>query len=104
MFTLMFWRATFERAVSTAAQAAVALVSAAGLGILDVDWAKVGSVSALAGVAAVVKALAAAGFGSSGPGFGNAEVLSPDPAPPVAQDRRDVMSGWVDEREGGDPP
>lgn len=77
MFTLAFWRATFERAISTAAQAALALLSADGLGVLDVDWGQIGSVVALAAGLAVLKALAAAGIGNAGPGFGAAETLTP---------------------------
>ena len=77
IFTLAFWQATFERAISTAAQAALAMVTAAGIGVLDVDWGSVGSVAGLAAVAAVLKALAAAGIGQPGPGFGDAETLTP---------------------------
>ena len=92
MFTLMFWKATFERGLSTAAQTAAALVSAAGLGLLDVDWAMVGQVSGLSAVYAVLKALAAARIGSSGPGFGSAEVLADPDVPPVTPERRAAMN------------
>ena len=99
MFTLMFWKATFERGLSTAAQTAAALVSAAGLGLLDVAWAMVGQVSGLSAVYAVLKALAAARSGSSGPGFGSAEVLADPDAPPVTPERRQSINmpadGWV---------
>ena len=59
MWSRTFWRDAAERATATAAEAALALVTANGLGVLDVDWAHVGSVSALAAVAAVLKALVA---------------------------------------------
>ena len=60
MWTRVFWKDTAERTVATAAQAAVAMLSADGLGVLDVDWADVGSVSGLAALLAVLKALIAA--------------------------------------------
>ncbi len=59
MFTRAFWKDTAERAISTAAQAAIGLLSADGLGVLDVDWGDVGSVSGLAALIAVLKALVA---------------------------------------------
>lgn len=59
MFTVIFWKLTAERAVSTAAEAALALITGNGLGVLDVDWTGVLSVSALSALAAVLKALVA---------------------------------------------
>lgn len=51
--------ATVERAVRTTAQAAAALVVADGvIGLTDVDWATVASVSGLAGVASVLTSVA----------------------------------------------
>ena len=79
MFTLMFWRATFERSIATAAQAGGAVVFVAvlnGQGLFDVNWAQVGSIAGLAFVAAVLKAMIAVGMGSDGPGFGGAETLT----------------------------
>ncbi len=59
MFTRVFWRDTAERAVKTAAQTAVAYVSAAGaLDVLAVDWA---SGLSLAGGAAVLSVLTSLG-------------------------------------------
>ncbi len=63
MFTRIFWRDTAERAVSTAAQSAVAVLSAEGLGLLDVSWLDTASVSGLAALLAVLKALAASHMG-----------------------------------------
>lgn len=39
-----------ERAVKTVAQVAIATIGVNAVGILDVDWAQVASVSALAGI------------------------------------------------------
>ena len=76
MFSKSFWRATAERTISTAAQAALAMLGADGLGVIDVDWGQVGSVSGLAAVLAVLKALAASQTGSSdSPSLGGGEVL-----------------------------
>lgn len=79
MFTLAFLKATLERAVRTAAQAAVGLVAGDGLGVLDVDWGVVGSVSGLAAIVSVLMSVAAGAVSpSTGPSFGT-EVPS-DPA------------------------
>lgn len=40
----------FERAIKTVAQTAIATIGIGAVGILDVDWVNVLSVSALAGV------------------------------------------------------
>lgn len=48
-----------ERAVRTAAQAALGIVGAGQLGVLDVDWATVASVSGLAAVVSVLTSIAA---------------------------------------------
>ncbi|HEU5223921.1 MAG TPA: holin [Candidatus Lumbricidophila sp.] len=66
MFTLTFWKDTIERAIATTAQVAIALLGADGLGVLTVNWPQVGSVASLAGLLAVLKALAAARLGDPG--------------------------------------
>ncbi len=71
-----FWTAALERAVKTLAQTAVALVSVAGLGFLDVDWAQIGSVAGLAAVVSILTSIASAGVGGSGPSLAN-EVAVP---------------------------
>ncbi|MEV6571877.1 holin [Streptomyces sp. NPDC051577] len=68
MLTLLFWKATAERAVRTAAQAVLASVTADQLGILDVDWGEAGSIGGLAAVLAVLTAIATSG-GTEGPGI-----------------------------------
>jgi Putative lactococcus lactis phage r1t holin len=86
IWSVAFWKATAERVISTAAQAALAVlgvkmiangVTGAAAGIFDIDWGNVAAVSALAAVAALLKALAAAKQSGNGPGFGQAEVLTP---------------------------
>lgn len=66
--TVTFWRDTAERAVRTTAQAALAAITAGATGILDVDFAGVGSVAGLAAVTSVLMSLAGRGVGDPGTG------------------------------------
>jgi hypothetical protein len=45
-----YWAFSGERALKTVAQVALATIGVTAVGILDVDWVQVLSVSALAGV------------------------------------------------------
>lgn len=45
-----FWDYAAERAAKTLAQTALATIGVGAVGILEVDWVNVGSVSALAGI------------------------------------------------------
>ena len=45
-----YWAYAGERAVKTVAQTALATIGVGAVGILEVDWVNVGSVSALAGI------------------------------------------------------
>ena len=65
IWTKAFWKDAAERVVATAAQVAVAMLSADGMGVLDVAWTQTGSVVALAALLAFFKALAASRVGSS---------------------------------------
>lgn len=58
-----FWVDTFDRAVSTVAQAAVAVLTANVTGLLDVDWAQIVSVAGLAGAVSVLTSVAFRGKG-----------------------------------------
>jgi len=60
-----FWSDAIERAVRTAAQAALGIVGAGTLGVLDVEWAVVGSVSGLAAVVSLLTSFAAGGTGDA---------------------------------------
>lgn len=46
----MYFEYATERAVKTVAQTALATIGVGAVGILDVDWANIASVAALAGV------------------------------------------------------
>lgn len=47
---VVYWEFAGERAVKTVAQVAIAGIGATAVGVLDVDWVQVLSVSALAGI------------------------------------------------------
>ncbi|MEU5838764.1 holin [Streptomyces diacarni] len=68
MTTAAFWRATAERMVRTFAQAVLGVVSADGLGLLDIDWGAALSVGGLAAVVSLLTAIATSGAGGEGPG------------------------------------
>lgn len=73
-----FWVATGERAISTAAQAAVALITAEATGLLEVDWAAIGGTAGMAAVLSVLKGLVAASpvIPGDGPSLVTAEQTS----------------------------
>lgn len=66
MWTKAFWKGAVERAIKTYAQAALALLTGDGLGVLDVDWGTVASVGGLAAIASVLTSLVSAGAGPAG--------------------------------------
>ena len=66
IWSKLFWKDTVERVVSTVAQAATGVLTAGGLGLFDVDFKSVLSVSLLAGLVAFAKSLAATYIGDPG--------------------------------------
>ncbi len=58
-----FWSDAIERAVRTAAQAALGIVGAGTMGVLEVDWPTVGSVAGLAAVVSLLVSFVAGGTG-----------------------------------------
>lgn len=61
-----FWTQAAERAVKTFAQAAIALLTGQGMGLLDINWKHVGSVAALAAVISVLTSVASGSFSRNG--------------------------------------
>lgn len=58
MWTKQFWQDALERAIRTLAQTFVALITAAGTGLLDSDWVGIASACGMAFVVALVSAIA----------------------------------------------
>lgn len=66
MFTKLFWKDTLERAIKTFAQAFVAVLTASGTGLIDVNWYNALSVAGLATVISVFTSIGSAGVGDEG--------------------------------------
>lgn len=75
MFTLLFWKAAFERGVKTFAQALAALLVGEGVGLLTIDWSGVLSVSGLAALVSVLTSIATGAVTNGSPSATDAEVL-----------------------------
>jgi hypothetical protein len=58
IFTAKWLKAAAIRAVKTVAQTAVGMLSGQMLGLMDVDWLAVASVSAMAGVVSILTSIA----------------------------------------------
>lgn len=72
--TADFWKGSLERAIRTAAQTAIALIGTDQVGILNLDWEQIGSVTATATLLSLLMSIAGGGAGS-GPSFTNAEEI-----------------------------
>jgi hypothetical protein len=80
MWTLAFWRALTERAISTAAETAGATILATGVATAwAVPWAVVGGATLLATLLSALKGIAAAASTDGSPSLSGAEVLTPVP-------------------------
>lgn len=66
MLSKSFWIDAAERAVKTAAQTAVAMLGTGMVGIIDVDWQNVASVSAVAAVVSLLTSIASNPVGDRG--------------------------------------
>lgn len=53
-----WWIAALTRAIKTVCQTAVALIGSGSIGIIDVDWLNLLSVSALAGLVSILTSIA----------------------------------------------
>jgi hypothetical protein len=81
MWTKTFWKQALERALKTFAQAALALLTGDGLGVLDVDWTAVVSVGALAAVASILTSIVSAPVGPDKGSPSLVDVPPPGPNP-----------------------
>ena len=75
MFTLAFWRATAERAVSTGAQSALLILGADQINVVEADWVVVAGFAAGGAALTVLKALAFGGKDGN-PSAINAETVT----------------------------
>lgn len=75
MFTLRFWKQTAERAIATAAESVLAVITVDGVvESINLDPVHIASIAGLSALAAVLKALMASQTGSSdSPSFVNDE-------------------------------
>lgn len=80
MFTLAFWKATTERAISTAAQSALLVFGADQINVISVDWPVIAGFAAGGAVLTVLKSLAV-GSKDGNPSAVNAETLAVPEAP-----------------------
>lgn len=83
IFSLVFWRAAFERAIKSAAQGAlVAGIGAAGFDAIDGDWRTFAGAALGMGLASLLTSVASDALtDGAGPSATNAETLNPPPAP-----------------------
>lgn len=75
MFTLIFWKATAERAISTAAQSALLVLGADQINVVSVEWPAVLGFAAGGAVLTVLKSLIV-GASDGNPSTINAETLA----------------------------
>ena len=64
IFDKRFWIAAGERAVKTFAQTLIALIGTGAVGIMDLDWAQMLSVSATATLLSILTSIASSNFGA----------------------------------------
>ena len=90
IWTRAFWQAATERAIWTTAQAALGIIGATAL-LHEVDWPMVASAAGLAGVASLLKSVAATAATGS-PSTGGGEVLEESAATGTSLE---VGNGWL---------
>jgi|TARA_R110000744_G_scaffold129860_4_gene237387 hypothetical protein len=57
MFNLLFWQYSGERALKTVAQAALAFLGTGTIGLFEIDWAGIASVSLGAGLLSILTSI-----------------------------------------------
>lgn len=73
IWTGEFWKATAERAISTAAQSALLVLGADAIDVISVSWLDVAGFAGGGAVLAILKSLAANAVTGTGPSFTDAE-------------------------------
>lgn len=59
MFTALFWKDTFERMITTAAQVLIALMTVDGFNLIGLDWVATASTVGIAVILSFLKAVVA---------------------------------------------
>lgn len=62
LWTIDFWKGAAERALKTAAQVIVAMITVGTTGLLDIDWPAALSVAGAAALASLLTSVANPGF------------------------------------------
>lgn len=75
MWSLLFWKAAAERAISTGAQSALVLMGTDITGYLNLEWDKIAVISAVSLLASLIKSVAVAGASDGSPSLGSFEQL-----------------------------
>lgn len=75
LFTASFWLDALERAVKTAAQTLIALVTTNATAVTELDWQEVGIATAVATGLSVLTSIVSSGIGEPG----TASLLNPAP-------------------------
>ena len=81
MFTYLFWRFAFERAVKTFAQTVTALFGAGGIGLFDAPWIEVLSVAGMTALLSVLTSVASVRVGEPE----TPSLVRPDPSAESAE-------------------
>lgn len=76
IWTAVFWKATAERAIATAAQSAIAALGTDLIGVLDMDAMAVLSLAGGGAILSILKSIAATAATGS-PSMGGGETLEP---------------------------
>jgi hypothetical protein len=92
IWTAEFWKATAERALRTAAQAAILVLvgeayESAQVNALDLDWLRVLGFALGGALLSALTSLAGNAVSKSGPSFGDTEVVQPAIQLPDAEGR-----------------
>lgn len=75
MFTLTFWKAAIERAVSTLAQTAILLIGADMANWMTADYREIAVLSLIGGGLSILKAIATGAVTDGSPSLGSVEKL-----------------------------
>ncbi|RLU80131.1 hypothetical protein CTZ27_35350 [Streptomyces griseocarneus] len=78
VWTVVFWRAVFERALATFATTLGSTLAGDATDLLRTTWSTNLSIAAMSALLMALSCIAGAGVGTAGPGWGGAEILNPE--------------------------